>query len=177
MLGRPCPRHDPHDQHKHSAPTQAPGNRRERAFLASFGPTAYRPAVRLMNLQQRSDASMKTDHREVALGKVIRRARARAGLSQTKLAERIGSTFQQIQKYERGTNRIRVTILLDLSYALGTTPEALLREHREVLDEPQTPNNDAGPEDRDAVRLMGLAHQVDEPTRKAVIDLLSACVK
>lgn len=122
--------------------------------------------------------TMTTDQREIALGKVIRRARARAGLSQTKLAQRVGMTFQQVQKYEKGTNRVRFTVLLDLSYALGTTPEAMLREYHEVVEDAANVGDDElGPEDRDAVRLMGLAYQVDERTRKTVIDLLSACVR
>ena len=121
--------------------------------------------------------TMTTDHREIALGKVIRRARARAGLSQTKLAQRVGMTFQQVQKYEKGTNRVRFTVLLDLSYALGTTPEAMLREYHEVVESQPVADDEPGPEERDAVRLMGLAHQVDGRTRKAVIDLLAATLR
>jgi transcriptional regulator with XRE-family HTH domain len=120
---------------------------------------------------------MKTDHREVALGKIIRRARARTGLSQGKLAQRLGITFQQVQKYERGTNRVHFARFLDLASALGTTPEALLQEHRELVDDAPAPQDAGKPEDRDAVRLMGLAHQIDGRTRRAVIDLLSAIVR
>jgi transcriptional regulator with XRE-family HTH domain len=120
---------------------------------------------------------MTTDHRELALGKVIRQARARADLSQARLAERVGVTFQQVQKYENGTNRVHFTRLLDLAEGLGTTPEALLREYREVVGDPATSSTDEGREDRDAVRLMGLAHRADERTRKAVIDLLSATLR
>jgi transcriptional regulator with XRE-family HTH domain len=120
---------------------------------------------------------MNTDHREVALGKVIRRARARASLSQTKLGQRVGITFQQVQKYENGTNRIHFTRLLDLADALCTTPEALLREYREVVGDSAAPAEDEAREDRDAVRLMGLAHQVDERTRRAVVHLLAASLR
>jgi transcriptional regulator with XRE-family HTH domain len=121
--------------------------------------------------------TMTTDHREFALGKAIRRARARADLSQARLAERIGVTFQQVQKYENGTNRVHFTRLLDLAEGLGTTPEALLREYREVVGEPAAHADVETAEDRDAVRLMGLAHRTDERTRKAVIDLLSATLR
>ncbi|TGY88193.1 XRE family transcriptional regulator [Marinicauda algicola] len=40
------------------------------------------------------------------IGKQLRVARQMIGLSQTALGEAVGVTFQQIQKYERGTNRI-----------------------------------------------------------------------
>jgi transcriptional regulator with XRE-family HTH domain len=120
---------------------------------------------------------MSMDDREIALGKIIRRRRARVGLSQTALAQRIGITFQQIQKYERGANRVHFARFLDLASALDTTPEALLEECRELLDEAPKSDEHAKPEDRDAVRLMGLANRVDAETRRAVIGLLSARVR
>jgi transcriptional regulator with XRE-family HTH domain len=41
------------------------------------------------------------------------------GLSQEKLGEAIGLTFQQVQKYERGANRIGASRLMELSRVLG----------------------------------------------------------
>jgi transcriptional regulator with XRE-family HTH domain len=46
---------------------------------------------------------------DVATGLRIRTARMAAGLSQTKLALKLGVTFQQLQKYEKGTNRVGTT--------------------------------------------------------------------
>ena len=43
---------------------------------------------------------------DVALGLRIRQRRKSLGVSQTALADAIGLTFQQIQKYERGFNRV-----------------------------------------------------------------------
>lgn len=43
---------------------------------------------------------------DVLIGAKIRAARIAKGMSQEKLGEHIGLTFQQIQKYERGKNRI-----------------------------------------------------------------------
>jgi transcriptional regulator with XRE-family HTH domain len=40
------------------------------------------------------------------VGRRVRLERLKAGLSQTALAEQIGVTFQQVQKYENGTNRV-----------------------------------------------------------------------
>ena len=40
------------------------------------------------------------------VGRRVRLERLKAGLSQTALAEQIGVTFQQVQKYEKGTNRV-----------------------------------------------------------------------
>src|ERR1051325_5050891 len=43
---------------------------------------------------------------DVEIGRKIRALRLERGLSQSALAERIGLTFQQVQKYEKGTNRV-----------------------------------------------------------------------
>ncbi len=51
---------------------------------------------------------------DVQVGARIREARLRAGFSQTVLGNRLGITFQQIQKYEKGANRIapgRLTVV------------------------------------------------------------------
>lgn len=43
---------------------------------------------------------------DICVGENLRKARRRVGLSQLKVAEAVGLTFQQIQKYEKGDNRI-----------------------------------------------------------------------
>ncbi len=56
---------------------------------------------------------------DVHVGSRVRLRRMWLGLSQEKLAERLGLTFQQIQKYEKGVNRIGASRLYDLSRVLG----------------------------------------------------------
>ena len=53
------------------------------------------------------------------IGQNLKQIRLRKGLSQGELAKRTEITFQQIQKYEKGTNRISASRLLDLSKVLG----------------------------------------------------------
>lgn len=48
----------------------------------------------------------RADERDAAIGRALRARRLELELSQTDLAEKIGVTFQQIQKYEKGTNRM-----------------------------------------------------------------------
>ncbi len=55
---------------------------------------------------------------DVHVGKRLRLRRSLMGLSQEKLAELVGVTFQQIQKYERGTNRIGCSRLYRLAQVL-----------------------------------------------------------
>lgn len=55
---------------------------------------------------------------DVHVGGRVRMRRTLLGMSQEKLGEAIGLTFQQVQKYERGTNRIGASRLHDLSKVL-----------------------------------------------------------
>ena len=59
------------------------------------------------------------------IGSVIRMQRVKLGLSQTDLGNALGVTFQQIQKYERGTNAVASTRISDLCRALEMTPNDL----------------------------------------------------
>lgn len=58
------------------------------------------------------------DATDVFVGEKIRQRRKALGLSQEKLGERIGVTFQQVQKYEKGVNRVGASRLAKLAEAL-----------------------------------------------------------
>ncbi len=55
---------------------------------------------------------------DVHVGARLRQRRTLLGMNQTKLGVAIGITFQQVQKYEKGTNRIGASRLFDLSRVL-----------------------------------------------------------
>ncbi len=55
---------------------------------------------------------------DVHVGSRVRLRRTLLGMSQEKLGQAIGLTFQQVQKYERGANRIGASRLFDLSRVL-----------------------------------------------------------
>jgi transcriptional regulator with XRE-family HTH domain len=63
---------------------------------------------------------------DVEVGLTLRRLRNQRKLSQTALADALGVTFQQIQKYERGTNRIAASTLVRAARALDVRPADLL---------------------------------------------------
>ncbi len=56
---------------------------------------------------------------DVHVGARIRALRKKRGLSQSALGKRIGVTFQQIQKYERGANRVSASALYEIAGLLG----------------------------------------------------------
>src|SRR6184192_1119568 len=55
---------------------------------------------------------------DVHVGSRIRLRRTLLGMSQERLGEALGLTFQQVQKYERGVNRVGASRLFDLSRVL-----------------------------------------------------------
>ncbi len=54
------------------------------------------------------------------VGAILRKLRLERGLSQTELAKAGGVTFQQLQKYESGKNRVSASMLYTLAMALDT---------------------------------------------------------
>jgi transcriptional regulator with XRE-family HTH domain len=60
---------------------------------------------------------------DVALGIKIRVRRLEAKMSQEQLADHLGVSFQQVQKYEKGVNRVSVMRLQQISKALGESAD------------------------------------------------------
>jgi transcriptional regulator with XRE-family HTH domain len=58
---------------------------------------------------------------DVHVGARVRMRRKLLGMTQEKLADALGLTFQQVQKYERGTNRISASRLHDLARVLDVS--------------------------------------------------------
>jgi transcriptional regulator with XRE-family HTH domain len=66
------------------------------------------------------------DSTDVEVGRLVRALRMAQGLSQTNLANRIGVTFQQVQKYESGANRISMGRLSNIAKLFGVSVLYLL---------------------------------------------------
>ena len=75
------------------------------------------------------------------VGRNIRIYRLAKGLSQTDLANKLGITFQQIQKYEKGTNRVGSGRLFEISTILGVSVIALFEGSKAVM----TKHDEASP--------------------------------
>jgi len=65
---------------------------------------------------------------DAAIGARIRARRRQLGLTQSELAERLGVSFQQVQKYEQGANRVAASTLVAAAAALSTTASWLVGE-------------------------------------------------
>ncbi|HEX5378367.1 MAG TPA: helix-turn-helix transcriptional regulator [Phenylobacterium sp.] len=74
------------------------------------------------------DDALGPDPVDLAIGARVRLRRKSLNLSQGALAARIGVTFQQVQKYERGANRISGSMLVAVAAALDTSVGWLVGE-------------------------------------------------
>jgi len=63
---------------------------------------------------------------DIALGARVRLRRKELGMSQDQLARAVGITFQQVQKYEHGTNRISFSRLAEMAEALDCSVTDLI---------------------------------------------------
>jgi transcriptional regulator with XRE-family HTH domain len=63
------------------------------------------------NMRGKTNVGTLAHEIDLRVGQSIRAARIEAGMSQEKLAWNLGKTFQQIQKYEKGTNRVSAGVL------------------------------------------------------------------
>nr|WP_274534638.1 helix-turn-helix transcriptional regulator [Pararhizobium polonicum] len=76
--------------------------------------------------------SKKPNPIDVEVGRRIRMRRTLLGLSQTTLADALGITFQQVQKYEKGTNRVGASRLQAIAEFLQI-PVSFLFEGQETI--------------------------------------------
>lgn len=83
-------------------------------------------------------ANANSKHIDAQVGKLVRARRLAIGMPQTELAEALGLTFQQIQKYERGANRISAANLFEIARKLDV-PLASLFDGLDDSGDPRSP--------------------------------------
>jgi transcriptional regulator with XRE-family HTH domain len=107
------------------------------------------------------------------VGGNIRIFRIRRGVSQIDLAEQIGVTFQQVQKYERGINRVGAGRLSRIATALGVSIGELFESPGDNLSDSTSPLRLLA--EPGALRLLkSYARTSDPSVRRAVIELAEA---
>ena len=72
--------------------------------------------------------SRRANPMDIHVGTRVRLRRMLLGMSQEKLGEHLGLTFQQVQKYEKGVNRIGASRLFDLAKVLGVQIQFFFEE-------------------------------------------------
>jgi transcriptional regulator with XRE-family HTH domain len=123
-----------------------------------------------------TDPSTKApDPMDVALGAAVRIRRRTIGISQEALADQCGVSFQQIQKYENGANRISFSRLVQIARALKCRVVDLM----DVLDGPDretTGDLDLLTRMRTpgALELLAAYEQMPQEARTSLVGLLRA---
>lgn len=90
-----------------------------------------------------SNLKAKTTDADAAIGSRIKLSRVRNGVSQEALAYHLGISFQQVQKYENGKNRLSASALCVVADFLGVSALWLLRGSETDADAPPPAPMDA----------------------------------
>jgi len=117
---------------------------------------------------------------DVHVGMRLRQRRTLLGMSQEKLANAFGVSFQQVQKYERGANRISasrlhlLTRILDvpITYFFEGLPQSVSEERSAEM---AADSGDEQMTSRETLELVRAYYRISEPTvRKRLVDLARA---
>jgi transcriptional regulator with XRE-family HTH domain len=119
---------------------------------------------------------------DVHVGLRIRAARLAAGLSQERLGTALGVTFQQVQKYEKGANRVGAGRLSDIARVLSVPVSYFFESHGA---DNHAPSLNEGFNDvtivlstTEGMRIArALARIPDPETRRRIADLLEAIIE
>ncbi|MDG5497250.1 helix-turn-helix transcriptional regulator [Niveispirillum sp. BGYR6] len=120
---------------------------------------------------------------DVHVGARVRLRRTLLGMSQEKLGEAIGLTFQQVQKYERGANRIGASRLFDLSRVLDVPVSFFFDDMADPESGENTSAPSAMPEagepdpmaKRETLELVRAYYRITDPgVRKRIFELTKA---
>lgn len=120
---------------------------------------------------------------DIHVGKRLRFARTMQGMSQESVGAAIGVTFQQIQKYERGINCVRSTMLFELAKVLKVKItfffEGLEGEYGDVLPGASDSGDNSFDmqiaSSRETMELMRAFHRIsDSQLRSKILDLVRA---
>jgi transcriptional regulator with XRE-family HTH domain len=118
---------------------------------------------------------------DVQVGQRIRTARLTQGVSQQKVAEALGVTFQQVQKYENGMNRVGMGRLHAIANSLGL-PMSYFFEGLDLAQSAASPNTqvqaiNAAFKTKEGVRVAAALSCIHSPSlRRHIADLLEAII-
>ena len=119
---------------------------------------------------RRSAENIKVDQH---VGGQIKTRRKEVGLSQERLGDAMGLTFQQIQKYERGANRVGASRLHDLSTILSRPIEYFFDGLEPKPGEAPDPKDDDLLRRKDNIELVRAYYKIANPAaRKRLYELI-----
>ena len=129
-----------------------------------------------MSMQTEVTNARRTTPVDRLVGARMRLRRQSLGMSQTELGEKIGVTFQQIQKYELGANRVGASRLASVAAALGVPVTFFFEELKPAVEAPGEEDAVAKAlQDRSTVELIKAFSAVSDPLlRRRIVELVRA---
>ena len=109
----------------------------------------------------------------VHLGKKLRMRRLSLGLTQTKVAQAINVTFQQIQKYEKGTNGVSSNRLMQLSQFLKVPIIYFFEDFKDFKDLSQSNNSEESNEDLNYSFLSRTFSSLSKAQKEKILQILN----
>jgi transcriptional regulator with XRE-family HTH domain len=118
---------------------------------------------------------------DIHVGARVRLRRMLLGMSQDKLADALGLTFQQIQKYEKGVNRIGASRVFEISHILNVPIQYFFDDFEGARGDSYAFSENGGGEDTfmqllhspDGVQLCRHFAEIQDPkVRRRVLDLV-----
>lgn len=95
-------------------------------------------------------------------------------MSQEKIADLLGVTFQQVQKYEKGVNRVAASRLLDIADALDTDVNYFFVGLRAAGDAGEADSEEGRAMTRDEAELLALFRSAPKRVRLKILGLVRA---
>ncbi len=111
---------------------------------------------------------------DAAVGKNLQNIRVLRGVSQSDLGSQVGVTFQQIQKYEKGVNRVSASKLVEMADALDVAIADFF-DGVAAKNKPADQKLDLGAVSIDAVKLVTAFEAIeDKGSRRHILQLVKA---
>jgi transcriptional regulator with XRE-family HTH domain len=106
------------------------------------------------------------------LGKKLRLRRTSLGLTQTQVAKAINVTFQQIQKYEKGTNGVSSARLLQLANFLKVPIKYFFEDFQDFHSENNQDSSRTSHEATNVSEIMKAINNLSSQDKKQILDIL-----
>lgn len=123
---------------------------------------------------------------DVHVGQRVRLRRMIVGLTQTELGSALNITFQQVQKYEQGANRIGSSRLFRISQILGVPvafffeemPKEISKDLEQIIDQAETEINEVKMTSKETLNLIKNYYSISDDTlRRNVFNLVRSMNK
>lgn len=113
---------------------------------------------------------MEPHHVDIQVGRKVRQCRWLVGMSLQDLADRLGISYQQLQKYEMGQNRLSISRLWEIARVL----EVPMTHFLEGLDSQSPDGNVLGANllsEKEAIKLVRAYHAIPKAQRRQLLSL------